>query len=402
MSQTAINVTEGGRRTRPTMDWRAFSLLGLLLFIAVVFHLLSGGLFLTSRNLYNLVVQSSAPAILAAGMALVIATRNIDLSVGSVLGFVGMMVAFLQIQVFPFDAVWNWPLTIVIALVLGALIGAWHGVWIAYLGVPSFVVTLGGLLVFRGGAFEVAQGRTLAPFQEGYQVLGGGLSGSLGVSASWALLAVLLALYVLGEILIYRREARLGFAANPAARALRAVLVTAFGVAAVATMNAHTVPRTDIGRGLPYPALILLAVLLFMEFLARLTTFGRAIYAIGGNEEAARLAGIPVKRVIAMVFVIMGVLCAVAAVVTTARLNAGTAGTGQLLELTVIAAAVIGGVSLAGGRGTVTGAVTGAFVIQSLDSGMVLIGATSSQRMILIGLVLMAAVLADRLFSNRR
>lgn len=383
------------------LDPRAFSLLGLLVAIALVFHFMSGGLFLTPRNLYNLVVQTSVVAILAAGMTLVIATRNIDLSVGSVLGFVGMLIALLQIQIFPMEAAWNWPLTIMIGVVAGGLIGAWHGAWIAYGGVPSFVVTLGGLLIFRGAAFEVAQGKTLAPFQPTYQLLGGGIDGAIGEANSWILFVALMSLYGLGEVVLNRRQARLGFATLPLARFVRFALICMAGMAFVWAMNSYDRPRIDIGRGIPAPALILLAVVLCMEFIARFTTFGRYVYAIGGNLEAARLTGIPTRSTVLWVFVTMGVLCGIAAVVTTARLNAGTSSTGELLELSAIAAAVIGGVSLAGGRGTVAGAVVGALVIQSLDSGMVLVGASSSQRMIAIGLVLIAAVWTDHRLSRK-
>ena len=159
---------------------RILSLLALLAVIAIVFHVASGGLFLTPRNLYNLVVQTSVVAIMATSMTLVIVTRNIDLSVGSALGLVGMIIALVQIEWLPLDASWNWPASILIGLACGAAIGAWNGLWIAYAGVPSFVVTMGGLLIFRGLAFETAQGRTLAPFQEGYQVFGGGIDGAIG------------------------------------------------------------------------------------------------------------------------------------------------------------------------------------------------------------------------------
>ncbi|PRY22199.1 D-xylose transport system permease protein [Aliiruegeria haliotis] len=379
---------------------RTLSLVGLLFVIAVTFHLLSGGLFLTARNLYNIVVQTSVVAILACGMTIVIVTRNIDLSVGSVLGCVGMVIALLQIQIFPQEAAWNWPLTVVIGLALGALIGAWHGFWIAYLGVPSFVVTLGGLLIFRGAAFEVAQGKTLAPFDPIYRLFGGGIDGALGVGPSWMLFVVIMVLYGLGEILVHRRQTRLGFHSKARAKVLRFALVLVAAAAFVATMNSYLKPRSDIGRGVPIPALVLLSVVLFMEFVTRFTTFGRYIFAIGGNIDAARLNGIPTRRTVLVAFITMGVLCAIAAVVTTARLNAGTSSTGELLELSAIAAAVIGGASLSGGRGTIAGAVVGALIIQSLESGMVLIGASSSQRMVAIGLVLMAAVFADKYLSG--
>ncbi len=388
-------------RGASAINWRTFSLVGLLGLIAIVFHILSGGLFLTPRNIYNLVVQTSVVAIVATGMTLIIASGNIDLSVGSVLGFVGMVIALFQIELFPAEAAWNWPLSILIGLLLGAAVGVWQGFWVAHLGVPSFVVTLGGLLIFRGAAFEVAQGRTLAPFQPVYQLFGGGIDGAIGVSASWILFAVAMGLYAVADYFIYKRKVRLGFPASRSAHFLRFALLLAAALAFVITMNAYERPRSDIGRGIPIPALILLAVILSMEFIARFTTFGRYVFAIGGGTEAARLSGIPTGRIVLFVFVIQGVLCAIAAVVATARLNAGTSSTGELLELSAIAAAVIGGVSLSGGQGSVSGAVIGALVIQSLDSGMVLIGASSSQRTIAIGLVLMLAVLADQMLSRK-
>lgn len=382
------------------LSTRMLSLLSLLVLIAVVFHVLSGGLFLTPRNLYNLVVQTSVVAVMATGMTLVIITRNIDLSVGSALGLVGMVIALFQIEIFPAEAAWNWPLSAAIGLVCGALIGAWNGAWIAFGGIPSFVVTLGGLLIFRGLAFETAQGRTLAPFQETYQVFGGGLNGALGESMSWWMLVVILVLYAVGEFFIHRRQMRIGHALPLTLRALRMAMVAILAVGFVFVMNAYDRPRTDIGRGVPVPALILLVTVLVMEFIARFTTFGRYAYAIGGDVEAARLVGIPTRQTVFWIYVLMGVLAAVAAVIATARLNAGTSSTGELLELSVIAAAVIGGVSLLGGRGTVSGAVIGAVIIQSLDSGMVLVGASSSVRMIAIGVILTLAVYIDKRLSK--
>ena len=205
-----------------------------------------------------------------------------------------------------------------------------------------------------------------------------------------------LGLYGLGEWAVARRQARLGVVASPGRIVVRALVVAALAAAFVQVMNSYDRPRTEIGRGVPVPALMLLILILAMEAITRLTTFGRYAFAIGGDVEAARLVGIPTRANVFWVYVLMGLLAAVAAVVATARLNAGTAATGELLELSVIAAAVIGGVSLSGGRGTVTGAVIGALVIQSLDSGLVLVGASSSTRMVAIGLILTLAVFADQ------
>lgn len=381
---------------------RILSLLTLLVVIAVGFHLASDGLFLTARNLYNLVVQTSVVAIMATGMTLVIVTRNIDLSVGSAVGLVGMVIALVQIELLPLDAWWNWPLSIAVGIGCGALIGAWNGLWIAYAGVPSFVVTLGGLLIYRGLAFETAQGRTLAPFQDGYQVFGGGLQGAIGEEASWTLLVAAVALYTIVQLGLHLRARRLGRFSTLGLRLAKIAGFALLGAGFVAIMNSYDLPRTEIGRGIPVPALMLIVIVLLMEGIARLTTFGRHAYAIGGNVEASRLVGLATRGTVFRVYVLMGVLAAIAAVVATARLNAGTSSTGELLELSVIAAAVIGGVSLSGGRGSVTAAVIGALVIQSLDSGMVLVGASSSVRMIAIGLILTVAVFADRVLSGER
>lgn len=365
--------------------------LGLsLLAIWAVFQVLTGGLFLTPRNFYNLAVQSSTVAVLTIGMVMVIITRNIDLSVGSILGLTGMMIALLQIQLLPVGATWNWPLTILIGLSLGTAIGLWHGFLVAYVGIPSFVVTLAGLLIFRGATFEVAQGQTLSPFQEAYRVFGGGSAGSLGEAASWGV-AALCALSA--GLVSWRNRTR------PAVWSV-ALFAAVAAIAAVAMFNAYDRPHSDLGHGIPSPILILGCLAAAAMFVMRRTPIGTHIYAVGKDIEAARLVGVPTRRVVLKVFAAMGALCAVGAVITTARLNAGTTNLGTLMELNVIAAAVIGGASLDGGRGSILGGVLGAFVIQSLDTGLVLLGVTSSMRQILIGFVLIGAVWFDRVASR--
>jgi D-xylose transport system permease protein len=385
------------------LDTRLLAMLGALVVIWIVLDLLAGGLFLTPRNLFNLAVQGSAVGIMATGMVLVIVARHIDLSVGSVLGFVGMSIAFLQVEVLPLGAAWNWPLTILAGLALGAVVGVWQGLWVAYGGVPAFVVTLGGLLIFRGAAFEITDGRTVAPLDPVYQLLGGGVDGSIGATASWALGLLAVAAVVYFSVRARGKRARYGFPVKPLWAELAMICAwSAIIIGFVMVMNAYTKPRSDIPRGIPVPVLILLGVVIVMTFISRFTKFGRYVFAMGGNPEAAALSGINVKRTTVMIFVVMGVLCAVAAVVTSARLNAGTNSMGTLAELNVIAAAVIGGTSLAGGLGTVPGAILGAVIMQSLDNGMVLLGVSSSLRSIVIGLVLVAAVWFDVVYNRNR
>ena len=384
------------------MQHRMIVMLIALLVIWLVLNTLTGGIFLSARNLYNLSVQSSVVAIMATGMVLIIVTRHIDLSVGSLLGFIGMAVAWLQVEILPISQGW-WPLAIVLGVLLGAVLGAMQGWWIAYQGIPAFVVTLGGLLMFRGAAFLVTDGRTVAPMDPTYQLLGGGVNGSIGGPASWILAVV--CIIVLIAAALHRRH-KSAKSKRPQRSVMMEVLHLGFwaGVilAFVNVMNTYTLPRSDISRGIPVPVLIMISTVLVMTFIATRTRFGRYVFAIGGNPDAASLSGINVKKVTLFIFVVMGILCAIAAVVTTARLNAGTNSMGTLAELSVIAAAVIGGTSLAGGAGTIPGAILGAVIMQSLDNGMVLLGVSSAMRMIVMGLVLVVAVWFDVIYTRRR
>ena len=382
---------------REPILWLALAVIWLAL------ELLTDGLFLSPRNLYNLAVQSSVVGVMTTGMVLVIVARHIDLSVGSLLGFTGMTVAMLQVQVLPVDAVWTWPLSVAAGLLLGAAIGAWQGWWVAFRGLPAFVVTLAGLLIFRGGAYLLTDGQTVAPLQPAFERLGGGIDGSIGALWSWLAGAAAIACIALLHARARADRRRHGFAPGPLwSDALRVALRALAIVAFVAVMNAHTQPRTDVARGIPIPVLILIAVAVAMTILARATRFGRHVFAIGGSREAAALAGIDVRRVTLAVFAIMGGLCSVAAVLTTARLGAGTNSMGTLAELSVIAAAVIGGTSLSGGRGSVSGALLGAVIMQSLENGMLLIGVSSPLRQVAVGMVLIAAVWLDVLLAGRR
>jgi len=385
------------------IDTRMLAMIGALIIIWVVLTVLTNGIFFTSRNLYNLAVQTSVVGIMATGMVLVIVARHIDLSVGSLMGFTGMVIAYLQVHVFTLGAVWNWPLTVLCGLALGAVVGLWQGWWIAYRGVPAFVVTLGGLLIFRGGAYLVTDGRTVAPMDKTYQLLGGGINGSIGATWSWVFGLVCILLMIIGTFRSRARRKKYGF--KPKARwAELVMLLIGIGLVCgfVMVMNSYYKPRTEIPRGIPIPVLILIGVVVVMTLLAKVTKFGRYVFAIGGNPEAAELSGINVPRVTMFIFMVMGILCGVAAVITTARLNAGANSMGTMAELNVIAAAVIGGTSLAGGVGTIAGAILGAVIMQSLESGMVLMGVTSAMRQVVIGLVLVLAVWFDVMYNKNK
>ena len=385
------------------IDNRMLAMVIALIVIWVILNIMTDGIFFTARNLYNLAVQSSVVGIMATGMVLVIVSRNIDLSVGSLLGFTGMVIAYLQVHVFTLGAAWNWPLTILCGLALGGLVGLWQGWWISYRGIPSFVTTLAGLLMFRGAAYLITDGRTVAPMDKTYQILGGGIDGSIGATWSWILAGVAIAWMLTNTIMVRRSCRKYGFKIKPLwVHLLYLAIGTALVCGFVLVMNAYYKPRTEIPRGIPVPVLIMIFVVVGMSLLAKITRFGRYVFAIGGNPEAAELVGIAVKKITTLVFMVMGVLCGIAAVITTARLNAGANSMGMLAELNVIAAAVIGGTSLAGGQGTIYGAILGAVIMQSLDSGMVLLGISSAMRQLVIGAVLILAVWFDVVYNKNR
>jgi D-xylose transport system permease protein len=385
------------------IDTRLLAMAVALVVIWVGIHLLTGGIFLTARNLWNLSVQTSVVGIMATGMVLVIVARHIDLSVGSVLGFVGMVMAVLQVEILPIGTSWNWLISLIAGLAMGAAIGAFQGWWVAYRAVPAFIVTLGGLLIFRGLAWWITEGRTVAPMDPNFQLLGGGLDGSIGEFWSWVVGALFIAAVVVKTIRTRQRRNRYNFPVRPLwAEALILVVSVGVIVGFVQVMNSYYRPRTQIPQGIPIPVLILIVVAVAMSALTKVTKFGRYVFAIGGNPEAAELGGINVRKVTVLIFVLMGVLSAIAGAIQTARLNAGLNSTGSLLELSVIAAAVIGGTSLSGGVGTIAGAILGALIMQSLQSGMILLDISTPMQPVVIGLVLISAVWLDTVYQRRR
>ena len=406
------------------LDTRMLGLIGVLLLIWIAFDLLSGGLFLTPRNLWNLSVQSSSVTIMATGMVLVIVTRNIDLSIGSMLGFIGMVMGVVQTDLVPkllgFEHPATWIVTLSIGLILGAMLGALQGYLIAYRGIPSFVATLGGLLVWRGAAWWVTSGQTVAPLDDRFKLMGGGPEGSIGATFSWTvgLFACAAVVLSLAHGRVRRRKFRFPLRPLTADFFLGGVACAVI-LAAVATANAYPWPTGSVRRyaaanhialpdtglfishGIAIPVLIAIGVGVAINFLTTRTRFGRYAYAIGGNPEAAELAGINTRWVIMKIFILMGLLAAIAGAVSIARLDAATNSEGTLAELLVIAAAVIGGTSLAGGVGTVAGAMLGAVLMQSLQSGMVLLGVDTPLQNIVVGLVLVLAAYLDAAYRRR-
>ena len=379
-----------------SVDWRMVLMAGVLVVIALVFNLLSGGIFLSPENLYNIAQQTAVVGILATVMVLIIVARHIDLSVGSVMGFVGILMATLM---YSFN--WSWPMASLAGLAAAIAAALYQGGLTAMVGVPSFVVTLGGLMSFRGAAFLAADGRTQPVSDPFFLKLGGGFEGAIGTTASWVLGVLMCLALLVSKVNQRRAKKSYGVPVSPLwvdmlMVAVPVVIVLGF----VAVMNAYQIPNKDAPQGIPVPVLIWAAVALFMSFLVHRTRFGRYIFAMGGNPDAAALVGIPVRRVTLMLFVLLAVLTTIAAIVSLARLNAGTNSVGNNMELLVIAATVIGGTALAGGSGSILGSVLGALIMQSIDSGMLLLDVPIGYRYVIIGQVLIAAVVFDVVYRK--
>jgi D-xylose transport system permease protein len=410
------------------IDVRFLGMIAALAVIWIGFNVASGGLFLSPENLWNLSVQSAAIAIMATGMVLIIVSRNIDLSVGSMLGLTGYVMAMTQHVWLPsnlnlgFDQPYIWIVALAVGIALGASLGALQGFLIAYARVPSFVVTLGGLLIWRGLIFEIQQGQTIAPLDSAFNTIGGGLpNGAIGGPQSWIVGGVACLGVVYAVFASRRHRRQLGFPVQPKwamfgiAGAVCVAILGAVWVAnsyewpvglahnyAVAHNIIEPAGGLQIPVGIAVPVLIMIAVALAMTFLTKRRQFGRYVFAIGGNPEAAKLAGINTRWTIMMTFVLMGVLCAISGAVQTARLGAGVTSLGTGDELAVIAAAVVGGTSFAGGVGTIPGAVLGAVVMQSLRSGMLLLGYDTPPQDIAVGAVLIAAIGLENFLHRSR
>jgi D-xylose transport system permease protein len=390
-------------------DPRFSSLVIALVVVWALLAVATDGVFMSPRNLYNLSIQTCVTAIMACGMVFIIVARQIDLSVGSQMAFTGMLIAWVQVNSgLGAETPGVWLLSIAGGIAGGVLLGVFQGWWTAYREVPAFVVTLAGYLMWRGAAFLVADGQTLAPLALSYQRLGGGVNGSIGALWSWIAGAIACGLVAATALQARRSRTRYGAAMAPAwADAVKVGLACAAILGFVAVMCAYPDPSAAAegaeppGKGIAVPVLILLAIAAILNAVAQRTRFGRYVFAYGGNPEAALLSGLPTRRVLLMVFALMGALAAIAAVIATARLNSGTHSIGQMAELYVIAATVIGGTSLAGGTGTIAGAIIGALLIQSLDNGMVLMDVSSPKRQIFIGLILIAAVWFDGAYNRR-
>ncbi|MEM7469987.1 MAG: sugar ABC transporter permease [Pseudomonadota bacterium] len=406
------------------IDTRLLGMIGAFIIVCVVFNMLTDGRFLTPRNIFNLTIQTVSVAIMATGMVFIIVTRHIDLACGALLATCSALMAMTQTLYLP-----DWiglPLghpaipyiAIAVGLIAGTAIGAFQGYLVGYLTIPAFIVTLGGLLVWRNVGWYLTDGATIGPLDPTFMKLGG-INGTLGETWSWVLglIAVVVALWALyaGR----RNKIAHNFPVKPAwAEAVNAAIIAGGILGFIAILNAYQIPPGRLKRlfeaagqevpegytasyGLPFSVLLLIAVAITMTVIAKKTRLGRYIFATGGNPDAAELSGINTRMLTVKVFALMGALCALSAVVASARLTNHSNDIGTLDELRVIAAAVIGGTALSGGIGTIHGAILGALIMQSLQSGMAMVGVDAPLQNMVVGTVLVLAVLTDIIYRKR-
>ncbi|AOT72615.1 sugar ABC transporter permease [Geosporobacter ferrireducens] len=373
---------------------RQYTMIISLIVIWIIFTVLTDGIFLTPRNLSNLFLQMVTIGILASGMVFVIVATHIDLSVGSVAGTLGALAAALMVKVGlgPIPA-------ILLTLLGGILIGCWHGFWIAYRGVPAFIVTLASMSAFKGLTLAITRGATIGEFPLLFKSIGQGYVPRLFFQdaafhdTSILIGAAAIILYIVFDMKKRKSRQKYDFEVLPMPLQILKIILISLVIAMFCSIMISY-------RGIPYAILLLTGIVIILSFVSQKTKFGRYIYAFGGNKEATRLSGINTKQVNFFIFVLMGFLTSVAAIVFAARLNAATTSAGSLFELDAIAACFIGGTSTLGGVGTVFGAIIGALVMASIDNGMSLMNVNIMYQYIIKGAILLLAVWID--FSTKK
>ena len=406
------------------LDVRLLGMLMAFAAVAIVFTIWTGGTFVGPRNVFNIAVQTVPVAIMASGMVFVIVARQIDLSVGSMLAMSSAIMAMCQSYWLPslFGLEYGNPVvlaaTILIGFAAGTAMGATTGWLVGYQRIPSFIVTLGGLFVWRNVNWFTTNGQSVS-LTDPNLLMFGGTEGVLGASASWMLGIIASAIAIWAIFASRRNRQSHGFIVKPLwAEGVMAGLIAGAILFFVGWLSRYPIPQAKLKRlfeakgetmpegysamhGLPISVLILIAVAIAMTLIARKSRLGRYIFAAGGNPDAAELSGINTRALTVKIFALMGFLCALAALVAQARLQSHGNDIGMLEELRVIAAAVIGGTALAGGVGTIYGAVLGALIMQSLQSGMAMVGVDTPLQNIVVGLVLILAVWVDILYRKR-
>ncbi|MGD9210534.1 MAG: sugar ABC transporter permease [Desulfobacteraceae bacterium] len=384
---------------------KTYTMILALAMIWLLFGFMTDWIFFSPRNMSNLFRQMTIVSFLSIGMVMIIVTGNIDLSVGSAVGLVSAVTAYLQAIILPqilegimpnadiiLKGVIATGITIILGLLVGILIGVWQGWIVAYLRVPAFIVTLGGMLVFRGGVLGITQGKTIVPIEESFRLIAQGyLPNKVGMTLCIAAIIIL--------FLMSMRDRKLrnayGFDQTPLYKDLsKATFFSTIILIFVLVMNNY--------RGIPNPVLLMAIIAFIFNYITNNTKLGRHAYAIGGNIEATRLSGINIKRNIFIVFVLMGALCGVSGIVLTGYVAAGTTNGGVNYELEAIAACVIGGTSLMGGEGKIFGALVGSLIMASLLNGMSVMNMPVFWQFIIRGLVLILAVYVDVLSQKKK
>ena len=374
---------------------REYGIIGALMVIVLLFQVLTDGKLLQPNNVASLVQQNAYVMILAIGMVIVIVAGHIDLSVGSVVAFIGGVVALLMK-----DMGQPWLVAVLAGILLGALVGAWQGYWVAYVGIPAFIVTLAGMLIFRGLAI-ILVGVTVSGFPDPFvQISNGSLPNALGFMANrdvitLALGAITIAALVFSQVRARRSLIKHELHAEPFGAFIGKLVVFSLLISAIAWVLSGS------RGGTPTVLLIVGALIIAYGFLMSRTVFGRHVYAIGGNLHAAILSGVDTRRVNFLIFVNMGALAGVAAIVTTSRAGAAVAAAGQNFELDAIAACFIGGTAVTGGIGRISGAIVGALVMGVLNMGLSIMSVDPAWQQAIKGLVLLMAVAFD-LVNKRR
>jgi putative multiple sugar transport system permease protein len=373
---------------------RDYGMLIALIAIMAFFQVRTDGILMKPVNITNLVLQNSYIIVMALGMLLIIVAGWIDLSVGSVAAFIGAIAAVLMVKL---D--FNWGLTILISLIVGGLIGAFQGYWVAYMKIPAFIVTLAGMLVFRGLTLVILQGEAVGPFPTEFQKLSSGFIpdffGYEGFHITTILIGILLSVVLIVlDVRTRNNQQKYGFEVIPFPFFVAKNVVITGAVMGLCYLMASY-------KGLPNVLVVLFLLITAYAFLTSQTVIGRRIYAMGGNEKAARLSGVNTKRLLFGTFVNMGALAALAGLIVTARLNTATPKAGDGFELDVIAACFIGGASASGGIGKVIGAVVGAFLIGVMNNGMSILGIGIDWQQTIKGLVLLLAVFFDVYNKNK-
>jgi putative multiple sugar transport system permease protein len=373
---------------------REYGMLIALITIMVFFQVQTDGILMKPVNITNLVLQNSYIIIMALGMLLIIVTGWIDLSVGSVAAFVGAIAGVLMVK-----SNVHWGLTVLICLLIGALIGAWQGYWVAYVKIPAFIVTLAGMLIFRGLTLVMVRGESIGPFPVEFQKLSSGFIPDFfhyeGFHLTTMLIGVILSvILVVLDVRTRKNQQKYGFEVTP----FYFFIVKNIGISAAVLGLCYLMASY---KGFPNVLVILFPFVTLYAFITNQTVIGRRIYAMGGNEKAARLSGVNTPRLLFYTFVNMGVLAALAGLIVAARLNSATPNAGEGFELDVIAACFIGGASASGGIGKIIGAVVGAFLIGVMNNGMSILGIGIDWQQAIKGFVLLAAVFFDVYNKNK-